>query len=102
ARKRNLGDGPGPAEHPRAAGDALPGQEPADPAIRRHARHVREDRRAIPGRRAAGLDVRRRHAGEDGMNTKQLTAVIADDGRLLREQLKARLAAVWPELEIRD
>ena len=28
------------------------------------------------------------------------TAVIADDERLLREQLSARLAEVWPELEI--
>ncbi len=30
----------------------------------------------------------------------RLRAVIADDERLLREQLKARLATVWPELEI--
>jgi DNA-binding LytR/AlgR family response regulator len=29
-----------------------------------------------------------------------LRAVIADDERLLREQLKTRLAAVWPDLEI--
>lgn len=29
-----------------------------------------------------------------------LTAVIADDERLMREQLRARLAEVWPELEI--
>ncbi len=28
------------------------------------------------------------------------TAVIADDERLLREQLRARLAEVWPGLEI--
>ena len=28
------------------------------------------------------------------------TALIADDERLLREQLRARLAEVWPELEI--
>ena len=28
------------------------------------------------------------------------TAVIADDERLLREQLQARLAEVWPELEV--
>jgi DNA-binding LytR/AlgR family response regulator len=33
-------------------------------------------------------------------NPENLTAVIADDERLLREQLKARLTAVWPELEI--
>lgn len=33
-------------------------------------------------------------------NAKALTAVIADDERLLREQLKARLSAVWPELRI--
>ena len=31
---------------------------------------------------------------------RPLTAVIADDERLLREQLKSRLQAVWPELEI--
>jgi DNA-binding LytR/AlgR family response regulator len=38
------------------------------------------------------------------MNTtaKTFTAVVADDERLLREQLKSRLAAVWPELEILD
>jgi DNA-binding LytR/AlgR family response regulator len=33
---------------------------------------------------------------------RTLTAVIADDERLLREQLKTRLAAVWPELDIVD
>ncbi|WP_395684895.1 LytR/AlgR family response regulator transcription factor [Caenimonas koreensis] len=33
------------------------------------------------------------------MNTK-LRALIADDERLLREQLKSRLAQVWPELEV--
>ena len=31
---------------------------------------------------------------------KPLTAVIADDERLLREQLKTRLAVAWPELQI--
>jgi DNA-binding LytR/AlgR family response regulator len=31
---------------------------------------------------------------------QQITAVVADDERLLREQLKTRLAAVWPELEV--
>jgi len=34
------------------------------------------------------------------MNPKPVTAVIADDERLMREQLRARLAEVWPELEI--
>ena len=33
------------------------------------------------------------------MNTK-LRALIADDERLLREQLKSRLAQVWPDLEV--
>jgi DNA-binding LytR/AlgR family response regulator len=32
--------------------------------------------------------------------TEALRAVIADDERLLREQLKTRLAQVWPELQI--
>ena len=32
--------------------------------------------------------------------TTRTTAVIADDERLLREQLRARLAEVWPELEV--
>ncbi len=32
--------------------------------------------------------------------SRPLTAVIADDERLLREQLKARLTKVWPDLEI--
>jgi DNA-binding LytR/AlgR family response regulator len=32
--------------------------------------------------------------------TPALRAVIADDERLMREQLRARLAEVWPELEI--
>ena len=27
-------------------------------------------------------------------------AILADDERLMREQLRARLAEVWPELEI--
>ncbi len=31
---------------------------------------------------------------------RKLRAVLADDERLLREQLKSRLAEVWPELEI--
>jgi DNA-binding LytR/AlgR family response regulator len=30
------------------------------------------------------------------------TAIIADDERMMRDQLKARLAEVWPELEILD
>jgi DNA-binding LytR/AlgR family response regulator len=34
------------------------------------------------------------------MSARALTAVVADDERLLREQLKARLADVWPELQI--
>ena len=29
-----------------------------------------------------------------------LRAVIADDERLMRDQLRARLAEVWPELQI--
>src|SRR3954465_15140793 len=33
---------------------------------------------------------------------KPITAVIADDERLLREQLKTRLATAWPELQILD
>src|SRR3569623_2645386 len=31
-----------------------------------------------------------------------ITAVVADDERLLREQLKTRLASVWPDLKILD
>jgi DNA-binding LytR/AlgR family response regulator len=34
------------------------------------------------------------------MPTPSVTAVIADDERLMRDQLKLRLAQVWPELEI--
>ena len=30
------------------------------------------------------------------------TAIIADDERLMREQLRLRLSQVWPELEILD
>ena len=30
------------------------------------------------------------------------TAIIADDERLMRDQLKSRLEQVWPELEILD
>ncbi|HVZ44969.1 MAG TPA: LytTR family DNA-binding domain-containing protein [Ramlibacter sp.] len=33
-------------------------------------------------------------------NAAPLRALIADDERLLREQLKSRLASVWPELEV--
>ena len=32
--------------------------------------------------------------------THPTRALIADDERLMREQLRARLAEVWPELEI--
>jgi DNA-binding LytR/AlgR family response regulator len=35
-----------------------------------------------------------------GQAASPLRALIADDERLLREQLKVRLAAAWPELEI--
>ena len=35
-----------------------------------------------------------------GLPTNQPRALIADDERLMREQLRARLAEVWPELEI--
>ena len=34
------------------------------------------------------------------MDTRNTTAVLADDERLMREQLRARLAEVWPELQI--
>ncbi len=34
------------------------------------------------------------------MNTANPRAVIADDERLMREQLRARLAEVWPQLQI--
>jgi len=34
------------------------------------------------------------------MNTTAPRAVLADDERLMREQLRARLAEVWPELQI--
>jgi DNA-binding LytR/AlgR family response regulator len=34
------------------------------------------------------------------MNTPSIRAVIADDERLMREQLRARLAEVWPALQI--
>ena len=33
-------------------------------------------------------------------STQAPRALIADDERLLREQLRARLAEVWPELQI--
>lgn len=33
-------------------------------------------------------------------NEKTVTALIADDERLLREQLKTRLQSVWPELQV--
>lgn len=36
----------------------------------------------------------------DAPPARPLRALIADDERLLREQLKARLAQVWPELEL--
>ncbi|MFN5164959.1 MAG: LytR/AlgR family response regulator transcription factor, partial [Pseudomonadota bacterium] len=34
------------------------------------------------------------------VNPAQARAVLADDERLMREQLRARLAEVWPELEV--
>ncbi len=34
------------------------------------------------------------------MTTDRVRAVIADDERLMREQLRARLAEVWPELDV--
>ncbi|MDE2371770.1 MAG: response regulator transcription factor [Burkholderiales bacterium] len=41
------------------------------------------------------------HAAEPGPGVSAApTAVIADDERLMREQLRARLAEVWPELQI--
>jgi len=44
--------------------------------------------------------VARRSTGADRDVSTPPRAVIADDERLLREQLRARLAEVWPELEI--
>ena len=35
-----------------------------------------------------------------GSESGRLRALIADDERLMREQLKSRLAAVWPQLEV--
>ncbi len=37
---------------------------------------------------------------DDARRMSPLRAVIADDERLMREQLRARLAEVWPELQI--
>jgi DNA-binding LytR/AlgR family response regulator len=34
------------------------------------------------------------------MNNKPYSAVLADDERLMREQMRARLAEVWPELQL--
>ena len=31
---------------------------------------------------------------------RPITAILADDERLMREQLKLRLAEVWPELQL--
>lgn len=39
-------------------------------------------------------------SGEAGPAAPAIRALIADDERLLREQLKARLAEAWPELDI--
>jgi DNA-binding LytR/AlgR family response regulator len=36
----------------------------------------------------------------EGMNTPAIRAVLADDERLMREQLRARLTEVWPDLQI--
>jgi len=36
----------------------------------------------------------------DSANPKTLRALVADDERLLREQLKTRLSQVWPDLEV--
>jgi DNA-binding LytR/AlgR family response regulator len=35
-----------------------------------------------------------------GSESGRLRALVADDERLMREQLKSRLAAVWPQLEV--
>ncbi len=37
---------------------------------------------------------------DSALSTSVRTAVLADDERLMREQLRARLAEVWPELQI--
>ena len=37
---------------------------------------------------------------QDGIHPTPVRALIADDERLMREQLRARLAEVWPELHI--
>ena len=34
------------------------------------------------------------------MSNAHIRAVLADDERLMREQLRSRLTEVWPELEI--
>jgi DNA-binding LytR/AlgR family response regulator len=39
-------------------------------------------------------------AARSAVNARSARALIADDERLMREQLRARLAEVWPELEI--
>jgi DNA-binding LytR/AlgR family response regulator len=39
-------------------------------------------------------------AAPTGTAARATTAVLADDERLMREQLRARLAEVWPELQI--
>ena len=55
---------------------------------------------AAPPDRLAALAPVPRTPGAGREREPMTTAVIADDERLLREQLRARLAEVWPALEI--
>ena len=90
--RARLRQGAGDRRHRRRAG-----QHPRAPAIavrfEGDAHHQRKPAERH-GRHGDGA-VRRTHAGAD-----MTRAVIADDERLMREQLRARLAEVWPELEI--
>src|SRR5205823_615707 len=79
--RRDRGNGDRPQQHPRAP------QAHLRPASR--AAHCPEFAEWYPGQRRRTL--------QDCMTPK---AVIADDEALMREQLRARLAEVWPELEI--
>ena len=86
---------------------AIAVRAPGRGARHRH-RHPRDGRLAgarrvaVPARRLARLARRSRSAPGIGAahRTGMTTALIADDERLLREQLRSRLAEVWPELEV--
>jgi CheY-like chemotaxis protein len=92
----------GPGQHPRAAAAAVRPEGRPDGGREPRRWYGGDHHRALPqpGSRCRLTTGTRGHHDERHPPPTRPRAVLADDERLMREQLRARLLEVWPELDI--